>query len=279
MVRLPCKDQLGPGDALHAFHGADREAFGLQRRALLDMQLDIGVDVRPPHRRFASITYAPQRLPSDGAVDADGRQRRFQRQRAGEDQAAEHVGLEARAFLVGEEGDRKRPPGDEAGVVERLHDLEPRENAERPVVPAAGLDGVDVAPHHDRRAVLQPAPNADDIADGVDGNGEPQFAHPADDEVAAPPIGLAEGETVDPAVRPRAHLGQPFEARGESRAIHSKIVSHGVVSRVRVPADPTTSLRAQRINLGGRPDLAATMKHLCRDCVQTQLMVLLSQAV
>ena len=77
------------------------------------------------------------------------------------------------------------------------------------------------------RAVLEAAPHAHDIADRVDRDGEAEVAHPAGDEVAALPFGLGEGETVDPAVRPGADFGQPFEARGESRAVHSKIVSHG----------------------------------------------------
>ena len=149
-------------------------------------------------------------------------------------------------------------------------DLEPGENAERAVVASAGLDGVDVASHHYRSAVVETAPDAHDIADRVDRDREAEFAHPADDEVTALPIGFGEGETVDPAVRPRARFGQPFEARGQSRAIHSKIVSHG--ERL-----PRPMRRRGRETDGGR-GLAATMKHLWRDCVQTQLMVLLSQA-
>ena len=153
-------------------------------------------------------------------------ERAFERHRAGKDQAAEHVGLEARALLVGEEGDRQRPLGDDAGVVERLDDFEPAEHAERAVVMAAGRHGVDVAAHHHRRAVFLAAPHADDVADRVDRHRQPEFAHPLDDEVAARLVGVAERQAAHAAVRPRAFLGQPLQARQQPRAVDPQILTH-----------------------------------------------------
>ena len=207
MVRLAGEREFGPGDALHAFDRADGEPLRLQRRSLLDVQLDIGVNVRLADRRVAAIADALQLLPGFPAVDADRGQRRFERHRAGEHQAAEHVGLEARALLVGEEGDGQRPLGDHAGVVERLDHLEPAEHAERAVVTPAGRHRIDVAADHHRRAVFLAAPNADDIADRVDRDRQPELAHPLDDQVAARLVGVAEREAAHPAVGPRALFG------------------------------------------------------------------------
>jgi len=73
--------------------------------APLDVQLDVSVDVWLADRRVASVANALEFFASDLAVDADRAKRLFERHRPGEHQAAEHVGLEARALLVGEEGD------------------------------------------------------------------------------------------------------------------------------------------------------------------------------
>ena len=231
--------------------------------------------------------------PASAAVDADRGERLPERQRAGEHEAAEHVGLEARALLVGEEGDRQRPPGDDAGLVERLDDLEPGENAERAVVAPAGAHGVDVAAHHHRRAVLEAAAQADHIADRVDRDREAELAHPADDEVAALAVGVGEREAADPAVGPGAGFGQAFQARAEPRAVHSKILSHlgpsrrfgrevESTDRMRVIAsDEAIQGRRASYDVMTRRDglcapcrsamtawPAATMKHLPRHCVQ-----------
>ena len=58
----------------------------------------------------------------------------------------------------------------------------PRLPSKRPPV----RHGVDVrARHHRRRRRVGAGPGGDDVADGVDGDVEPEVAHPADDEVAA----------------------------------------------------------------------------------------------
>ena len=226
MVRLAGQGELGPRNALHAFDRADGEAFRLQRRPLLDVQLDIGVDVGAADRRRPAIADAVEFFAGDFAVDADRGQRRLERHRAGEDQAAEHVGLEARAFLVGEEGDGERPLGDHAGVVERLDHFEPAEHAERAIVMAAGRHGVDVAADHHRRAVLLAAPQADDVADRVDGDREPQLAHPLDDQVAARLVGFGQRQSANAAVGPRPFSRQPLQARDQPRAIDPQILTH-----------------------------------------------------
>ena len=156
VVRLAGERELGPGNALHAFDRADGEAFGLQHRPLFDMQLDIGMDVRPADRRVAGVT-DPRRIrrrqtaPSIAIVASASSSDK----RAGKDQAAEHVGLEARALLVGEERDGERSSGDDAGIIRAFRS--PRGPARTPsaaVVAAAGAHRVDMASGHDRRSVL-----------------------------------------------------------------------------------------------------------------------------
>ena len=60
------------------------------------------------------------------------------------DEAAEHVGSEARALLVGEERDRDRMHRFDTGGVECLDDLETGEYPEVAVEAPPGADGVDM---------------------------------------------------------------------------------------------------------------------------------------
>ena len=77
-------------------------------------------------------------------VDGGDVERHFERHPAGEHQAAEHVGRESGALLVGEERHDERPLGDDAVLFQRLGHFQPGEHAEVAVVAAAGAHGVDV---------------------------------------------------------------------------------------------------------------------------------------
>ena len=74
-----------------------------------------------------------------------------ERDAAGGDCGAEHVGAEPHALLLGEEADFNVAQGLDAGVVEGAHDLDAAEYAEGAVEGAAGGDGVDVGAHEDAR--------------------------------------------------------------------------------------------------------------------------------
>ena len=69
VVRLAGDRQLLPRDALDAGDGADRDALGLEDRALLDVQLDEGVRRRTGARRRAEVADARQLVAEAGAVD------------------------------------------------------------------------------------------------------------------------------------------------------------------------------------------------------------------
>ena len=148
----PAIDDLRPRQPGDALDRADGEPFVLEQRALLDVQLEIRVRPEPAGLRVAGIADAPQLVADGGAVDAADRVGVVERKRAGIDQAAHRIGLEAHALLVGEGDQRQRAAGGGAGVGERLAGLEPGEHAVEAVVAAAGPDRVDVRAEHHRSA-------------------------------------------------------------------------------------------------------------------------------
>ena len=107
-----------------------------------------------PGSARAGIADAAQLVADRNAVLVGGGIGLVQPEPAGVDQAAHHVGLEARALLVGEEGDGDRPARRDLGLVQRAHDFEAGQHAVIAVVAAAGAHRVDVAAGHDRREVL-----------------------------------------------------------------------------------------------------------------------------
>jgi hypothetical protein len=62
------------------------------------------------HGRLAGVADALELGAEHLAVDRDGRQRVVEWETPGVDERAQHVGMEASAFLVGEKGDDERPP-------------------------------------------------------------------------------------------------------------------------------------------------------------------------
>ena len=152
------------------------------------MQLDEGMRLHRARLRRSEIADAPQFIADRGSVLVGRGIGLVEAEAADIDQAAHHVGLEARALLVGEEGHRDRPARRHAGLVQCLHDLEPRQHAVIAVVAAAGADGVDMAAGHDRREVLGAGAHADHVADRIDRHGESQRLHPAHDPVATSPV-------------------------------------------------------------------------------------------
>src|SRR5437870_2337525 len=69
-------------------------------------------------------------------------------------------------------------------VVERADGLQGAQDAELPVVPAAGRDRVGVRAHHDRGPTRRARSLAEDVAHLVDGDAQRGLAHPANEQVA-----------------------------------------------------------------------------------------------
>ena len=155
--------------------------------------------------------------PSTAPSIAADRERVLERHPAREHEAAEHVGREPAALLVGEERDRERPLELDARGDHRLDHLEAGEHAERAVEAAAGRDGVDVAPGQHRRVGALGRPRADDVADLVDVDAQAEVAHPADDEIATAAIVVGEREPRATAAVDRADLGERVEAGAQAR--------------------------------------------------------------
>jgi hypothetical protein len=129
-------------------------------------------------------------------------------------------------------------------VVEQgLDDLEPGEHAEVAVVAPAGGDRVDVGAGHHRRATLAAGQHGHHVADPVDDHLESEVRHPRDDEVAAGPVGVGEGEPGAPArALDPAHLRQLVDASEQPGAVHPQLAvraagpgSNGRVSEHRCP--------------------------------------------
>ena len=234
----------------------------LEHRPLLDVQLDVGVRRRTGHRSVARPADALELVPEHGAIDGDDVEGVLQRHAPGVDEAPEHVGGEAAALLVGEEGHGHRPPGADAGVVERPHDLEPGQHPEGAVVAPAGADGVDVAPGHDRRAVAvagsaasRARPGGDHVADPVDPHVEAQGAHPPDHELAAAGVLVGERQAAVPAVAGVADRRQGLDVRQQAVGLDLHLA---IVAVQQAVEQLTPGRRRGRSTIGGRPPAPAT---------------------
>ena len=148
----------------------DRQPFALEHRALLDVELEVGdgsVEPRPGARRGVEVDpVGGERVDERDAVavldvaDAAGLEG------AGGEARAEQRAPEARALLVGPV-DERDGHGRLAGGRERAQDLEPAEDAERAVEPAAVGDRVHVAAE-DHRPLARPGEDGPEVARLVD---------------------------------------------------------------------------------------------------------------
>ena len=191
------------------------------------MQLDVRVRHLARAGRRAEVADAVELVAEAGAVDGDGVVRLLHAHAVGVDEAAEHVGGEAGALLVREEGDGERAARGDAGSGEALDHREPAEHAEVAVVQASGAHGVDVRAGHHRRARLAPGAHADHVADGVDANVEVEVAHPPDHEVAPLPVVIRERQARTPATVEPTDLAQLVQAGDEPIDIDPEVADCG----------------------------------------------------
>ena len=239
--------ELLPRDALHAGDRADRDALGLEDRTLLDVQLDVGVGERSGRARPGTgVADADQLVAETRSVDGPHVECVLDRHAPDEHRTAEHVGREASALLVGEEGDGDRVVGDHAVRGERLDHLEARENAEVAVEAPAGAHRVDVRTRHHRRKIMPPGPHADDVADGVDRHVETEIAHPRHHEVAPEAILFGERQTratpLPLGTDDRADLAQGLESVGQPARVDPQIAGGDAGHRPK--SKPAISARA-----------------------------------
>jgi len=223
VVRLPRYLQLLPGDTLEILDRADGDVLGIEHGALLDVELDEGVRNEGSGLGRSGIADAPELVAEARAIDRTGVERLRKREVARIDERAQHVRLEARAFLVGEDADGERPARDEAGLVQGLQHLERAKHAVIAVVASAGADGIDVRAAHRRRQILAASAQRDDVADGVDAGLQTELSHPAQDEIAAGLVVVCEGEAAAGAVLAGTDLREAIQPRFETRPIDAEI--------------------------------------------------------
>ncbi len=214
-VRLHAGDgAVVPADAEHAGDDADRLVVVLEHRPLLDVGLEVAADRMRARLLGADVADALELvlhrlafgvLRGVGVLEGEG---------LGEHARAHHHRHEARAFLVGPEGDLDRRLGLDAVVVERAHDLEAGEHAVVAVELAAGRLGVDVAAGDDRRQRVVLAGAAHEaVADLVDRDRHAGLARPARHQVAALLVEVGERQPADAALRRGADLAPAPSAR------------------------------------------------------------------
>ena len=165
---------------------ADVDRLVLEDRALLDVELEIGVHRTPadglaPHESDP-LQFVAKRL----ALGVDARVGEFLREDAGEHARRHHRGGEARALLVGPVHDLDRMPGPDVEIIHRAHDLERAENAEHTVEFASGRLGVEVAADEDgRQRRLGAIASREHVAHLVDLDRAPGGLAPLPEQVAA----------------------------------------------------------------------------------------------
>ena len=216
------------------------------------MQLDEGMRFQRARLGRAEIADAAQLVADRNAVLVGGGIGLVQPETTGIDQAAHHVGLEARALLVGEEGDGDRPARRGLGLVQRAHDFQAGQHAVIAVIAAAGAHGVDVAAGHHRREVLGAGAHADHVADGIDAHVEARRLHPADDEVAAGLVLVGERQPRAAAAVDGADPGQFVERAEQALFIDTQ---HDFPNDAKT-LDLCTGRR--KISRAGDPDCLAT---------------------
>ena len=177
---------LLPGDALQALHHADEFAFGLQHRALLDVQFDVLARHDGARRHVTRVANAGQLVTQACSVGAHGVERCLHIHATGIHQRAHHVRLVAHAFFVGERRHHNGTRRAQASLPVSTHHGQARQHAIAAIQRACIAHGVDVRPHHQRlgRALgVLCVQHAEDVADLVHAHFQVQLAHPAHQQV------------------------------------------------------------------------------------------------
>ena len=124
---------------------------------------------------------------------------------------------------------------DDVVLAQRAQHLERAHHAENAVEPAAARLRVQVRAGDDRRKHVAAArPPAEDVAHLVDLDPHAEFLKPGDEQVARPPVVVAQGDTVHAAAGRGADLGHRLEAAPQARAVDTQVarcVRHRLAGR------------------------------------------------
>jgi hypothetical protein len=180
VVRLADEGEAVPPDAHDALDEPDGQAGRLEVRALLDVQLDVGVEgprIAARFRHPARVVAGPgHRVHELDAVHRLERRHLGHVELAGEGARAEVAAVAA--FLVAPGHHRQRSPRVEPGRLDGLQALEPGQHAQGPVERAALRHRVDVGAGQHRRPLA--AEGAERVARRVHARLEAGLGHPAE---------------------------------------------------------------------------------------------------
>src|SRR5262245_31091325 len=208
-------------DAHDAFDDTDVDLFGIEIRALLDMQLEIGgdiaavaLDASDPVRIAADEADAVADGLAAPASDRHGLLRQLPANRLATDKAT---------LFVLEDDEFQRMPRDDVGLGQGLRRFDGTQRTNIAVVIAAFGHRVDMRAEYERRqSRIASGAAADKVARGIDRGVEPGRAHQAHDVVAALLVGLGIGDPTDSAERVLAELRQRGEMIGKAFAVHAQ---------------------------------------------------------
>jgi hypothetical protein len=225
-------------------HGTDRNALALKHRALLDMQLDIGVGLQEPRLLGSGIADACQLRAKHGSVRPRGRQCRVDRQSACMDQRAHHIGRVAYALLVGEGNHCNWTRWRKPAFPQSLDHLQAGENAVASVVDPRIDHGIDMRADQQGRPalILAGTPDAEDIADAVDCDIRSRLVKPGDEKVARCPVCIRGCETREPSMFP-PYLAELMDAANKPLSVDGGFSHAGMPDRTATSsgAIPTSS--------------------------------------
>ena len=149
------------------------------------------------------------------------------------DQRAHHVGGIAHALLVGEGGDDDRPRRGKAHRLQALDRFQPGKHAIAAVIDAGVDHRVDVRAEHEWVAprVVVIAPDAEDVADAVDGDLEPRFPQPTEQAIAAKPVHVGGGDADKPPLRIAAEAAEFLDAAEKAVGVDRQVAHAGCLAR------------------------------------------------
>ena len=225
MALLAGQGDLQPVEALAVGDDAHVALFLLQDRSLLDMELEKRAQLAVTYR-FGALEADPFQFvaePQAVAVFAVIRPRLVMH--SGKDAGGQHGRGVPGALLIGPVDDLDGMPGLDAEIVERAHDLEPRQNAQNAIVPPARRLGIEMAAdHHRRQRFVLAVAVGEHRPHGVDGDRHPRLFAPFLEQAAALAVLVGQRLPVAPATHAGSDLRHFMDRIPEPLALDPEVV-------------------------------------------------------
>ena len=243
--------RLVPAHALHAGDDADVLGFGLQDRALLDVQLEKRRERMRPASFWAPVADRLERRAERFAGTVPARHRPGAIERPREHARGSHGRREPRALLVGPVHHLDRRERLVAGLDEGAQRLERGEHAQHAVEFPPRRLGVEMAAERDRRHVGLPRPPREHRAHVIDGDGAAELLRARLEPVAHLTVEIAQREPADAAFRRAADRGGLHQLAPQPLAVDFQIL-HACKPLRSSPLPRGERSRAKRAGEGDR---------------------------